>query len=77
MTRIPVNQNVERFQVWKKNGFEHLTHATVRDTWQGNRNITGEILLAQGLEPLASVHSKDARKLCATANFKYENGVQS
>jgi hypothetical protein len=77
MARLNVNENAERFQVWKKDGFERLTHATVRDTWQGNRNITGEILLAQGLEPLASVHSKDARKLCATANSEYEKGVQS
>jgi hypothetical protein len=72
-----VNGNASRFQVLKKQGFEKLSHATVRDTWQANRNVTGEILLSQGLEPLASVAQDVAKTLCATANSEYKNGVQS
>jgi hypothetical protein len=72
-----VNGNANRFQVFRKDGFEKLSHATVRDTWQANRNITGEILLAQGLEPLASVAQDVAKTLCETANRDYESGLNN
>jgi hypothetical protein len=69
-----MNWNTEktptRFQVWRKEGFERLSQARVFDTYEG-RNVTGELLLAKGQEPLASVSKSRADDLCHAANVAH------
>jgi hypothetical protein len=55
----------------RKTGFKMVgdDYATVRDMFSNSRNVTGELLMQWGLEPLASVPYPRAVELAKKANY--------